>query len=103
MLAGFDDRLSVALRLANELRSTTLVVSRGKDGYGGPCPTGVRSGVRRICFGAGPRDTPGRAGGSVGLAREGNRTAGGRGTATALTPPAPPPRVPSVPTPHQCL
>ena len=49
MLAGPGDRLPVALQLAREHRAPVLVVSRGWQGYGGPCPPPV-PGVRLICF-----------------------------------------------------
>ena len=38
MLAGPGNRLPVALQLAREHRAPVLVVSRGWQGYGGPCP-----------------------------------------------------------------
>ena len=38
MLAGPGDRLPVALELARQHRAPVLVVSRGWQGYGGPCP-----------------------------------------------------------------
>ena len=41
MLAGPGDRLKTALRLASERRAPFLVVSRGFNGYGGPCPAPV--------------------------------------------------------------
>ena len=58
MLAGPGDRLPVALRLAREHRATTLVVSQGWQGYGGPCPSPV-PGVRLICFDPDPGNTRG--------------------------------------------
>lgn len=60
MLAGPGDRLPVALRLAREHRATTLVVSQGWQGYGGPCPSPV-PGVRLICFDPDPGSTRGEA------------------------------------------
>jgi uncharacterized SAM-binding protein YcdF (DUF218 family) len=60
MLAGPGDRLSVALSLARANRAPVLVVSRGWEGYGGPCPAPV-SGVRLICFEPNPGDTRGEA------------------------------------------
>ena len=60
MLAGPGNRLPVALALAREHRAPVLVVSRGWEGYGGPCP-GPVSGVRIICFEPDPGDTRGEA------------------------------------------
>lgn len=60
MLAGPGDRLSVALRLAREHRAPMLVISRGWEGYGGPCPTPV-PGVSLVCFDPNPGDTRGEA------------------------------------------
>ena len=60
MLAGPGDRLPVALRLAREHRATTLVVSQGWQGYGGPCPSPT-PGVRLICFEPDPGNTRGEA------------------------------------------
>lgn len=60
MLAGPGDRLSTALALARSHRASVLVVSRGWEGYGGPCPAPV-SGVRLICFEPDPGNTRGEA------------------------------------------
>jgi uncharacterized SAM-binding protein YcdF (DUF218 family) len=60
MLAGPGDRLSAALRLASDHRAAMLVVSRGSDGYGGPCPP-QPTGVRLICFEPNPANTRGEA------------------------------------------
>jgi hypothetical protein len=60
MLAGPGDRLPVALRLAGEHLAPELVVSRGWQGYGGPCPTPI-PGVRLTCFNADPGNTRGEA------------------------------------------
>jgi hypothetical protein len=60
MLAGPGDRLSLAMRLAREHRADTLVVSRGYEGYSGPCPSRV-PGVRLICFDPSPPTTRGEA------------------------------------------
>jgi uncharacterized SAM-binding protein YcdF (DUF218 family) len=60
MLAGPGNRLPVALRLAQEHRAPVLVISRGWQGYGGPCPSAPR-GVTLICFDANPGDTRGEA------------------------------------------
>ncbi len=60
MLAGPGDRLKVALRLARERRAPFLVVSRGNEGYGGPCPRPVPR-VRLICFDPSPASTRGEA------------------------------------------
>ncbi len=60
MLAGPGDRMTVALRLAREHRAPMLVVSRGWQGYGGPCPPPV-PGVKLICFEADPGNTRGEA------------------------------------------
>src|SRR5579862_9066789 len=38
MLAGPGVRLPVAVQLADEHRAPVLVVSRGHEGYGSPCP-----------------------------------------------------------------
>jgi uncharacterized SAM-binding protein YcdF (DUF218 family) len=60
MLAGPGDRLNTALRLAREQRAPLLVVSRGFDGYGGPCPAPVPR-VKLICFSPNPASTRGEA------------------------------------------
>jgi hypothetical protein len=60
MLAGPGDRLDLALRLARERRARFLVVSRGNEGYGGPCPRPVTR-VRLICFDPRPASTRGEA------------------------------------------
>lgn len=60
MLAGPGDRLPVALNLAREHLAPELVVSRGWQGYGGPCPAPV-PGVRLVCFNANPGNTRGEA------------------------------------------
>ncbi len=60
MLAGPGDRLSLAVRLAREHRANVLVVSRGHEGYGGPCPARV-PGVKLICFDPDPASTRGEA------------------------------------------
>jgi hypothetical protein len=60
LLAGPGDRLPVAQRLAREHRATTLVVSQGWQGYGGPCPSPT-PGVRLICFDPNPGNTQGEA------------------------------------------
>ena len=60
MLAGPGDRLPVALQLAREHRAPVLVVSRGWQGYGGPCPPPV-PGVKLICFDPDPGTTRGEA------------------------------------------
>src|ERR1700741_2310817 len=60
ILAGPGDRLPVALRLAREHRAPVLVVSRGWQGYGGPCPPPVQ-GVKLICFDPDPGTTRGEA------------------------------------------
>jgi hypothetical protein len=46
--------------LAREHRAPVLVVSRGWQGYGGPCPPAT-PGVRLVCFDADPGDTRGEA------------------------------------------
>ena len=58
MLAGPGDRMPVALELAREHRAPVLVVSRGWDGYGGPCPPPI-PGVKLICFEPDPGTTRG--------------------------------------------
>jgi hypothetical protein len=60
MLAGPGDRLPVALELARAHRAPVLVVSRGWQGYGGPCPPPV-PGVKLICFDPDPGTTRGEA------------------------------------------
>jgi hypothetical protein len=60
MLAGPGNRMAVALRLAREHRASTLVVSRGWHGYGGPCPPPT-PGVKLICFEPDPGNTRGEA------------------------------------------
>jgi uncharacterized SAM-binding protein YcdF (DUF218 family) len=60
MLAGPGDRIPVALRLAREHHAPVLVVSRGWQGYGGPCPPAT-PGVKLICFNADPGNTRGEA------------------------------------------
>jgi uncharacterized SAM-binding protein YcdF (DUF218 family) len=60
MLAGPGDRLPVALRLARQHQAPVLVISRGWEGYGGPCPPKV-PGVKLICFEPNPGNTRGEA------------------------------------------
>src|ERR1700685_3296458 len=60
MLAGPGNRLPVALELAREHRAPVLVVSRGWQGYGGPCPAPI-SGCNLICFDPDPGTTRGEA------------------------------------------
>ncbi|MGD0698921.1 MAG: YdcF family protein [Trebonia sp.] len=60
MMAGPGDRLPVALAIARERRAPVLVISRGHDGYSGPCPAPV-PGVRLICFDPDPGNTRGEA------------------------------------------
>jgi hypothetical protein len=60
MLAGPGNRLPVALDLARARRAPVLVVSRGWQGYGGPCPVPV-PGVKLICFEPDPGTTRGEA------------------------------------------
>ncbi len=60
MLAGPGDRLPVALQLAREHRAPMLVVSRGWQGYGGPCPPAAPA-VKLICFDPNPGNTRGEA------------------------------------------
>jgi hypothetical protein len=60
MLAGPGNRLPVALRLARQHRAPVLVVSRGWEGYGGPCPAAT-AGVKLICFDPDPGTTRGEA------------------------------------------
>jgi uncharacterized SAM-binding protein YcdF (DUF218 family) len=59
-LAGLGHRLDAALRLAREHRARFLIVSRGHDGYGGPCPRHVPH-VKLICFDPVPATTQGEA------------------------------------------
>jgi uncharacterized SAM-binding protein YcdF (DUF218 family) len=60
MLDGPGDRLAVALRLAREQRAPVLLVSRGREGYGGPCPP-MTPRVKTICFDPNPANTRGEA------------------------------------------
>jgi len=60
MLAGPGDRLPVALDLARQHRAPVLVVSRGYQGYGSPCPSPV-PGVKLICCEPDPPSTRGEA------------------------------------------
>ena len=60
MLAGPGARTRVALELARQHRAPVLVVSRGSQGYGGPCPHPV-PGVKLICFEPDPPTTRGEA------------------------------------------
>jgi uncharacterized SAM-binding protein YcdF (DUF218 family) len=60
MLSGPGVRLPVALQLADEHRAPVLVVSRGSDGYGSPCPARP-PGVQLICFEPDPATTRGEA------------------------------------------
>jgi uncharacterized SAM-binding protein YcdF (DUF218 family) len=58
MLAGTGDRLVAALKLARGHRAPILVVSRGREGYGGPCAPATPD-VKIICFDPNPSDTRG--------------------------------------------
>lgn len=70
MLAGPGDRLPVALRLARTDRAPVLVVSRGNQGYGGPCPPPDSvPGTKIICFDPVPADTRGESEYTARLAR----------------------------------
>jgi uncharacterized SAM-binding protein YcdF (DUF218 family) len=61
MLEGWEDaRLPLAVSLAQQHRASMLVISRGYDGYGGPCPAPVQ-GVTLICFDPNPPNTRGEA------------------------------------------
>ncbi len=60
MPEGPGDRLAAALKLAREHRAPILVVSQGRQGYGGPCPS-APPGVKIICFDPNPSDTRGEA------------------------------------------
>jgi uncharacterized SAM-binding protein YcdF (DUF218 family) len=60
MLAGPGDRLPEAVRLAREHKANVLVVSRGYEGYSGPCPAPV-PGVKLICFDPNPATTRGES------------------------------------------
>jgi uncharacterized SAM-binding protein YcdF (DUF218 family) len=60
MLAGPGDRLDLAQQLARQQRAPVLVISRGWQGYGGPCPPKT-AGVRLICFDPNPGNTRGEA------------------------------------------
>jgi hypothetical protein len=69
MLAGPGSRLPLALQLAREHRAAVLVVSRGWQGYAGPCPAAI-PGVKLICFDPDPGDTRGEAEALGGLAKQ---------------------------------
>lgn len=69
MLAGPGDRLPAAVQLAREHRAPVLVVSRGWEGYGGPCPPAI-PGVKVICFDPNPGDTRGEAESAGKLAKQ---------------------------------
>ena len=69
MLAGPGNRMPVALQLAREHRAPVLVISRGWQGYGGPCPSAV-PGVKLICFDPDPGNTRGEAEAIGRLARQ---------------------------------
>jgi uncharacterized SAM-binding protein YcdF (DUF218 family) len=60
MLSGPGDRLPEAVTLAREHRAPVLVVSRGNQGYGGPCPAKI-PGITLICFDPNPASTQGEA------------------------------------------
>lgn len=69
MMAGPGDRTKIAVQLAREHRAPVLVVSRGNQGYGGPCPPPI-SGVKLICFDPVPASTRGEAEFASRLARK---------------------------------
>jgi uncharacterized SAM-binding protein YcdF (DUF218 family) len=69
MFAGSDDRLGTALQLAKEHRAPVLVISRGREGYGAPCPR-VTLKVKLICFDPDPPNTRGEAEFAGRLARQ---------------------------------
>jgi hypothetical protein len=69
MLQGYGDRLGAALRLADKHRAPVLVISRGRDGYGGPCMP-APPGVKVICFDPSPPNTRGEVEFASGLARQ---------------------------------
>jgi len=69
MLAGPGARTRVALELARQHRAPVLAVSRGWQGYGGPCPAPV-PGVKLICFEPDPGNTRGEAEALGRLARQ---------------------------------
>ena len=60
MMAGPDAPLSTAVRLARMHKARFLLISRGHEGYGGPCPQPVPR-VRLICFEPDPATTQGEA------------------------------------------
>jgi uncharacterized SAM-binding protein YcdF (DUF218 family) len=60
MLQGNGDRLQAAVQLAKDHRAPVLVVSRGRDGYGGPCVAAM-PGIKIICFDPNPANTRGEA------------------------------------------
>jgi uncharacterized SAM-binding protein YcdF (DUF218 family) len=62
MLAGPGNRLPVALGLARAHRAPVLIVSRGNQGYGGPCPAATAApGEKIICFDPVPANTRGES------------------------------------------
>ena len=62
MLAGPGNRLPVALGLARAHRAPVLVVSRGNQGYGGPCPAATAApGEKIVCFDPVPANTRGES------------------------------------------
>jgi uncharacterized SAM-binding protein YcdF (DUF218 family) len=69
LLAGPGNRLPVALQLARDHRASVLVVSRGWEGYGGPCPASIPD-VKLICFDPDPPDTRGEAESTGRLAKQ---------------------------------
>jgi hypothetical protein len=60
MLQGNGDRLQAAVDLAKKHLAPVLVISRGRDGYGGPCVPAM-PGVKVICFDPEPANTRGEA------------------------------------------
>jgi hypothetical protein len=60
MLSGPGNRMQAAVRLAREHRARVLVVSRGHEGYGNPCPAPVPD-IKLICFEPVPASTRGEA------------------------------------------
>lgn len=60
MTAGPYAPLTAAIQLARAGRSDFLLISRGHEGYGGPCPPPLPR-VRLICFAPDPATTQGEA------------------------------------------
>lgn len=60
MMAGPYERVDAAVRVARIHRAEFLAISRGHEGYGGPCPPPIPR-VRLLCFDPDPATTQGEA------------------------------------------